>query len=322
MNPIRFVVVVGVFFAVFHAARSVGEGYAAEPMATRVLWDVAYSPATDRAGLCDIYLPEYPDDQWRESGGESSSPISLRVEGASRPAVILVHGGGWVSGDKWVQGGFAKAMAQSGMCVMNINYRLAPQHVFPAAVDDVRQALLFLSRHADQLSIDTDRIGLFGYSAGAHLSCLVAVMSDEPGTTRTLSSAWPVDDPRWSQMPPILCVCGGGTPCDFRDIPPDSRALAYFLGGSQSEVPDNYIGASPAAHVSPGDPPIRLIHGDKDIIVPIEGSRVFLAGLRSAGVDSELTIVEGEGHLVTFLHPKTKTTVLDYFREKFGLAKP
>ncbi|MEM1225706.1 MAG: alpha/beta hydrolase [Planctomycetota bacterium] len=281
---------------------------------TRILWDLRYSDSAGSAGLCDLYTPTYDGDQIDVNVDDA---VPIRVTGARRPAVVMVHGGGWITGDKWVQADYAKMLSEMGICVLNINYRLAPKNVFPAMVDDVRSALLFVQKHSDALSVDRERIGLCGYSAGAHLSSLVAVMADEPMETRLLSSNWEADDERWRSMPSIHGVCAGGTPSDFRSWPPANRTMAYFLGGSREEVPDNYLGASITAHVSKDDAPMHLIHGETDFIVPYASGQNLLDALRQAGVSAQMTKIEGEGHMVTFRHPETIEAIRTFFQTRF-----
>ncbi|NND99074.1 MAG: alpha/beta hydrolase, partial [Pirellulaceae bacterium] len=193
--------------------------------------NLRYSDSPGNAGLCDVYYPE-----------SHAGP-------GGRPAVVVVHGGGWVSGSKWVLQGYSRLLAQHGFVVVTINYRLAPQFQFPAQVDDVRQALIWTVDNAKRFSIDTDRLGIFGYSAGGHLSTLVSVLADEPVLTQMSASGWQADDPRWKRLPKVSAVCAGGPPCDFRNLPLDNSALAFFLGGSRREKPDVYAAASPISHV-------------------------------------------------------------------------
>ncbi|MFG0287648.1 MAG: alpha/beta fold hydrolase [Rhodopirellula sp. JB044] len=270
----------------------------------------AYEPAAETAA----------EQQKPVVAGAASCPIS--VTGKLRPALVLVHGGGWLVGDKWSLGSYSRQLSELGICVLNINYRLAPYSKFPAPVDDVREALLYLVDHAEQLSIDRERIGLFGYSAGGHLSALVGVMCDEPGEVQATSSDWELDDPRWQRLPKVAAVCAGGPPCDLREIPIDSEALSFFLRGSRRKFPDAYVAASPTAHASPGDPPTQLIHGEKDMIVPIESSQQFAGALKDAGASVALTVVENQGHFMTFMHPSTQTQVRAFFAEQLLQLAP
>jgi len=305
------------------------------------LWNLRYSDADGDAGLCDLFLPRLPGDDWRKRPAEAratlpdqsastSTPapeagpetLPVRIDGPRRPAVLVVHGGGWAAGDKWQQGVYGKGLAQAGVVAMNINYRLAPEYPFPAAVDDVRTALLYLVDHADELAVDVDRIGLWGYSAGGHLVSLVAAMADEERATQVASSGWAKDDPRWERLPRVRALCAGGAPCDFREIPPRSDALAFFLKGPRQDFSELYHAASPTAFASAGDPPTRLIHGDRDLLVPLDSSREFHAALQAAGVAAELSVCEGQGHMATFLNPTTMANVVEFLSNQLEPSTP
>lgn len=262
-----------------------------------VMSNERFSSQQGRAGLCDVYSPAKP------------APAS------GHPVVIVVHGGGWVSGDKWTLEGYCRFLARSGFVAVAINYRLAPANKFPSQVDDVRQALLWTKTNAKRLSIDLGRLGMFGYSAGGHLSTLVASLADEPLEVRATASHWSPSDDRWQQLPTIHAVCAGGPPCDFRSLPIDNTSLAFFLGGSRREKPDMYLAASPTAHVSSADPVTQLIHGDSDYIVPVAESRNFHQAQVTAGIDSRLEVMPNQGHMVTFVNPKTRLKVVEFFQE-------
>ncbi|WP_372721749.1 alpha/beta fold hydrolase [Novipirellula sp.] len=273
--------------------RATSAAKSAEP---RTFVNQQYSQREDRTGLCDVILP----------GGQETPPGGF-------PTVVIVHGGAWMSGDKWTIEGYARFLAEHGYATININYRLAPRYKFPSQVDDVREALVWAQENATRFSLDLRRIGLFGYSAGGHLSLLVSVLSDEPMETKLASSEWAADDERWQKLPAIQAVCIGGPPCDFRNLPPENTGLAYFLGGSRSEKPSVYEAASPTAHVSAQDPPIHLIHGETDSIVPIQNSLMFRERAKAVGILCDLTTIPGQGHLVTFLNPQTSKAMIEFF---------
>jgi triacylglycerol lipase len=144
---------------------------------------------------------------------------------------------------------------------------------------------------------------------------LVAALADEPLSVRATASQWPIDDGRWKQLPTIRAVCAGGPPCDFRTLPIDNTSVAYFLGGSRREVPDVYVAASPTAHVSPDDPTTQLIHGETDLLVPIAGTRRLHEAQKAAGVDSRFQVMPKQGHMITFLNPKTARKMVEFFAE-------
>ncbi|WP_146528786.1 alpha/beta hydrolase [Novipirellula artificiosorum] len=277
----------------------VGQAVATDPSyELRAFPDQRYNQRVDgNAGLCDVLLP--PTEP--PTGGY--------------PTVLVVHGGGWVSGSKWTISGYSRFLANQGYATVTINYRLAPQYRFPAQLDDLRQGLVWIAKHAETYHFNLDCVGLFGYSAGGHLALLLSALQDEPTETKVATSEWKANDPRWIALPAILATCVGGPPCDFQDLPLDNTTLAYFLGSSRRENPKVYQLASPIAHVSCKDPPVRIIHGETDAIVPIQGSVAFSDAIRNAGGQCRLTKLPGQGHLMTFLNPKTSEAVREFFAE-------
>ncbi len=285
-------------FAVITAAEDVET---TEIKRVRVTRDQIYAAEGDAPLHCDIYEP------------------ADRVAGKALPAVVVVHGGAWASGNKRVVAGYATQLAQAGAIAVAINYRHAPAAKFPAQVDDLRRALIWVTDQQQTLAIDVKRIGIFGYSAGGHLACLIATLVDEPIDRVLTTSNWAADDSRWKKIPRVRAVVAGGPPCDFSDWPPDNMGLAYFLGGSRSELPQVYEAASPTSFASAGDCPIAFVHGERDAIVPIASSRSLYDAQRSFGVESEFTMVEKQGHMVTFLHPQTNATLLEFMRQRLLL---
>ncbi len=246
----------------------------------RILREQVYDASQSPPLTCDVYLPPYSQPTNREPQAPSNAASS------PKPAVILIHGGAWSSGSKSLVFVHAQQLANIGIVAVAINYRHAPQHPFPAQVDDVRSSLIWLKQHADDFAIDLKRLGLFGYSAGGHLACLFATLADEPRTTQLSTSSWSADDPRWEQLPKITAVVAGGPPSDFRSIAPNDRTLAFFLGGTPAQCPQLYVAASPAAHVSASDLPICFIHGENDAIVLASDSRALFDAQQQQGVQA------------------------------------
>jgi triacylglycerol lipase len=300
----------------------------------RVLKDVPFATPDQQTLRCDVYLPlakaepapeaerasiDATEQATGQQGVAKTAHDSVGAQrgdasdrSGRRPAVVLVHGGGWAGGDKWSVGSYARALAEQGVVAISINYRLAPEFKFPAQIDDVRDALVWVAENADQFDIDTQRIGLFGYSAGAHLSCMVGTLADASWDSVQATTQWPKDDPRWKKLPQVCVVVGGGAPCDFRDLPIDNTAVAYFLGGSRREVPDVYQAASPVQHASAGDVPTLLIHGTADLIVPASSSRKLYQAQLASGVESQLLTLDGMGHMLTFINPRTLSATTEF----------
>lgn len=277
--------------------------------AVQVHCDVLFAEASGMPLRCDLYLPNVIP------GGEPDAPQPTSQSESGLPAVVLVHGGGWAAGDKWTTRGYARALAEAGMVAMTVNYRHAPTHKFPSQLDDVRAALAWLGSHADQYGIDAARVGLFGYSAGGHLVCMIGTLADAGWSDIEATTAWEQDDPRWESIPSIRAIVSGGSPCEFRNLPIDNTAVAYFLGGSRREVPEVYHAASPVAHASAGDVPTLFIHGTRDAVVPVASSRALFEAQRAAGVRSEYLPLEGPGHMLTYLHPSTKNATLGFLTD-------
>jgi triacylglycerol lipase len=272
--------------------------------AIRIIKDQRYSTDAGKFGFCDVYQPGQP------------------APSDGYPVVLVIHGGGWLGGDKWELGLYGRSLAEAGMVAICINYRLAPADKFPAQIDDVRQALLWTRQQSQKRSLDIERLGVFGYSAGGHLALLAASIADESMEDQVIASNWPSEDSRWTQIPSIRAVCAGGPPCDFQSLPADNTALAYFLGGSKRQHPDLYRVASPLAHVSPADPPSKIVHGDVDFIVPVKGSKDFYEQQQKTNLDASLDVLTGHGHMLTFMNPRTRRLMVDFFREKLDSGKP
>ncbi len=251
-----------------------------------------------------------------DATGEINRPIRterdlefLRVEGevvradlyrpdddAIYPLVIMIHGGAWSAGDKWNLIDHARELAQAGFVALSINYRLAPKHQLPEQLADCRAALVWAAANADLWKADANRLCLWGYSAGAHLS------------------AWMATTPRPGE-PKIRCVVAGGAPCDFEFIPVDSVALVHVMGGTRQELPEFYREASPLHHASSNAPPFFFFHGTTDLLVPPTSSRRLYDKLRQLQVEAEYFTVEERGHLMTFLDGPARRRAIDFLRK-------
>jgi acetyl esterase/lipase len=217
----------------------------------------------------DLYLPGKPD---------------------KHAVVLMVHGGGWASRDRNDMTGISEKLARHGYAVLNVSYRFAPAHTFPAQLLDLRQALAWLAVNADRYSLDVDRINVWGYSSGAHLGALLASYDFEQTDS---IAAYPA-------LPGIRAVVAGGTPADLRKYS-RSPVVMRFLGGARDELPELYAEASPISHVSADDPPVFLYHGKLDLMVTVDQATDYYAALRAKGVEAELYVNPWLGHLAMFV---------------------
>lgn len=248
-----------------HAATGCDEVPAEQPeFRVQLREDVVYGRVGDRELLLDAVLPE----------------------GAGAvPGVIVIHGGAWRSGNRRQLRGYADSLARRGMACFAIDYRLAPDHKFPAQIDDCRMAVRWVRKHAAEYGVDPLRMGAIGYSAGGHLAGLL-------GTTGQSAEedAEHVDTR-------LQAVVAGGAPLDFRLMPDGGKWAEYWMGGDQKSVPEKFQAASATAFVDAKDPPFFFFNGTKDKLVPMLWSSTCHAALRSAGVRSELYRIEGAGHI-------------------------
>lgn len=263
---------------------------------------VVYATIDNVDLLCDVYSPIFEATETAET--------------KPRPAVLLIHGGAWSSGSRLTMGGHAMKLAKAGFVAISIDYRLAPEWKFPVQLDDVRRAIWWATKNSDDLGIDTNRMGLFGYSAGGHLACLIGTLADESPETIAKTTNLSSDDRHWLESAKPLAICAGGPPCDLSSIPANNGGLAYFLGGTPAEVPEAYLAASPLNHASSGDVPTLFIHGERDAIVPASNSESLFAAQQKSGVSSEFVIIEKQGHMLTFINPKATDSMINFFQRR------
>jgi acetyl esterase/lipase len=187
------------------------------------------------------------------------------------PGVLVIHGGGWQSDDSQELATLNRYLAGRGYLVAAINYRLAPQHKFPAALEDVRQAINYLKTHAADLGLDANRLVLLGRSAGGQLAMLAGYNPVDPAIRGVIAFYAP-PDLRFSYTFPA-------NPAVL-----DSRGLLEaYLGSDPDHIPNTYLAASPFYFVGSATPPTLLIHGVRDELVAFAQSERLTARLAANG---------------------------------------
>ncbi len=234
-----------------------------------IVKDVEYAQRPSGPLLADLYVP----------AGEGAFP-----------GVLLVHGGSWKSGNKDQLKFIAERLSHNGFAVMAINYRLAPDHKFPAQIEDCKSAVLWMRRNAQRLKLNSNWIAGWGYSAGAHLVSLL-------GTTDSSAGFEGPDCGTDGVSTRIQLVIAGGTPCDLRPFPPEETMLVDFLGATSGQDPKAYERCSPIVYVTEDDPPMFLYHGDADELVPLENASAMEKALQEAGVEVQLYILPKSKHI-------------------------
>jgi acetyl esterase/lipase len=250
------------------------------------LFSFAAAQVTAAGGYKATYGEVYVE---RDSGPLKADVYAPNGEGPF-PGVLVVHGGAWRTGTRGQLAGVAQMLAENGFTAVAISYRLAPQCKFPAQIEDCKAAVRWMRINAARLKINPERIGGYGYSAGAHLVSLLGTTDDKDGLEGVADAA---------RLPStrLQCIAAGGAPCDLRPIPADVDGLAFFLGGSPAVCPEQYRLASPAAFVSSDDPPMFFFHGERDQLVPLSSPERMRQELAKAGVEADLYIVPNVGHI-------------------------
>jgi len=208
------------------------------------------------------------------------------------PTAILVHGGGFEAGDKQTYITYIfEPLAKAGFVWFSIDYRLSPAHRFPAATDDVEEAIRWVRRNAAKYKVDPDRIALIGESAGGHLVSYVGA--------RNLAS---------SRVQAVVPFYGIHDFVSFAaHYKGDSAVTERFLGERRltAESYEVFVGSSPIAHVHVGAPPFLMVHGTEDSGVPFEQSVDMCQALEEKGVPCNIVRVEA-GHGMNTWEPNTE----------------
>jgi len=214
------------------------------------------------------------------------------------PAVIWVHGGGFVSGDKYpAPMSLLEPLSRQGYAWFSVNYRLSPQYPFPAATDDVEAAVGYIKTHAREYKTDVNRLVLMGASAGGHLVSFVGVKHRAENNVTAVIPFFGEHDLVNRVHPDGECMIDGrvvANPAGFCLSP----GLSKFLGITVASTDRESVvrAASPVTHVYKEMPPYLFVHGTKDFNVPYEQSVRMCTAMKKVGATCEVILVEGGGH--------------------------
>jgi acetyl esterase/lipase len=254
--------------------------YPPPPEGIDVLHDVVIGKGGDRDLHAEIAYPKY-----------ATQPM---------PAIIFIHGGGWIFGNHKLSP--ILQIAQSGYFGASIEYRLSNVAKWPAQIQDCKLGVRWLRANAARYNIDPNRIGVWGESAGGHLVACLGTMANEkeyegdggyPGVSSAVQAVVDFFGPTDFTHPGIY------TP----------RAIQFtegLFGVPYEQNPDLWKSGSPLFHVAAGDPPMFLVHGDSDHLIPLKQSIVFDEALTEAGVPHQFLIVKNADHGFA---PKPGTTI-------------
>jgi acetyl esterase/lipase len=232
--------------------------------AAKTLLNVKYG--ADAKQAMDIYLP----------ANRSTT---------ATPVLILIHGGGWTDGDRSDLNAYVDTLKRRSpqYAIFNISYRLAAngQNLFPSQEQDVKEAVEFIHSKREEYGV-SDRFGLIGASAGAHLALLQAYKNTSPVKAKVVISFFgPTELVQMYNNPPNPLV---------------PLLLASVTGGTPTSNPAIYQQSSPFNFVVNSSAPTLLLHGDNDIVVPYSQSTLLQNKLNSVGVSNLYVLYPGGGH--------------------------
>ena len=251
-----------------------------------------------------------PDVVYGHKDGMALTFDVLRPAEANGAAILYMVSGGWVS--RWSRPeGMARRfgeLLERGFTVLAVRHGSSPRYKVPEAEADVRRALRYVHANATQLGIDADRIGVFGGSAGGHLSLMLGLVSDDGQQS---------NDPVLQAPSRVAAVVAYYPPVDLRQmVGPSERFPALEFPSEQA------ASISPVLYATADDPPTLLIHGDADELVNISHSVRMQDALQGAGVVSEFVTIPGGDH--GFRNPEhraqAESLMVDWFVRH--LAKP
>lgn len=260
---------------------SCARGWLADVVATMVTTqaDIVYATVDGIQLALDLYLPE----------GEGP-----------HPAVVYLHGGAWQEGDKSADGETRlAALAAHGIAVLSANYRLLNQALFPAQIHDVKGVIRWVRAHGAEHGLATERVGVWGASAGALLGSLAALTPGdaefEGSTGGNLDASSAVDAVvHW--FGPVDLVSGEHRSWLEKILLAPPLEPPLFGVESLDGVQDRARAASPLHRVSAAAPPFLVSHGDRDRVLPESEGASFHDALVRAGATSSYVVVGGAGH--------------------------
>ena len=251
--------------------------------------DLIYSDADGNPQGLDLYLPKDTTGPW--------------------PVVVWVHGGGWKNGSK--KNPKPLFLIEHGYAVASIDFRQTHDAMWPAQMDDCRNAIRWLRTHSRDYQLNPEKIGVWGSSSGGHLVALMGTLPYDPN--EKVSSR-------------VQAVCDWYGPTDLLTMPPNNVGNgrteedvansngAKLLGCTVRDCSDLAKQVSSFYQVSPDDAPFLIMHGDEDPGVPLSQSTRLYHALQAQGVYSELDILVGAGHGgPLFATEAVQTRVLKFF---------
>jgi acetyl esterase/lipase len=268
------------------------------------------NPLTTNAGAAhkNVVYSVVGHDKLRLDIYQPKSPGTLL-----RPGIILIHGGSWEEGDKTELATMARFLAGKGYVAFSIDYRLhsGKKNRWPAQLDDAQHAVRWIRAHAADYNVDPNRIGAWGYSAGAQLASLLGEIDTRDNSDPELS--------KYSSR--VQAVVDASGPVDFT-TGFDSDGGAFFndlLGATEKQNPELWQSASPVFNITTHTAPFLIFHGTRDGTVPIAQSIEFANALRKAGVEVSLVqLDDGHDYETEAAKQRVASETLQFFDRTLG----
>lgn len=245
------------------------------PQGTVLHGNIPYNGDTLKKHLLDIYKP-------------ANAPKNL-------PLVIWVHGGGWLSNDKYADMGYMKStvaeIVSSGFALASIDYRFSTQATFPAQIQDCNKAVTFLYENAEKYGLDKNRFALMGFSAGGHLASLLGLSNNNK-----VADFYMNKQIAKFKIKAVVDFYGPAELILFPGADDSKSPEGLLIGAAPLSRPDLAKNASPVTFVDKNDPPFLIIHGEKDNLVSPRQSQLLSAWLTISGIPNELLIVKDAPH--------------------------
>ncbi len=256
--------------------------------------DVVYGRKWGMALTMDVFRPKEDQDVKQNGAG-----------------LILVVSGGFFSDKAAINKGFVQPFVNRGYTVFAVVHGSQPKFTIPEIVADMNRAVRFIRTNAKDYGVDGQRLGVYGGSAGGHLSLMLGTTGKE--ATKPLRD--PIESAS-SRVQAVACffpptdflnygkegevslgtgvLSGFKAPFEFTEMDPATKAFKLITDQKRRETIGKEI--SPAYHASSDDPPTLIVHGDADLLVPIQQAEIMVKNLKDAGVSAELVVKPGAAH--------------------------
>lgn len=231
------------------------------------------------------------------------------------PCIVWICGGAWQQMSTSAHLAYLCDLARRGFTAASVEYRTSNEVTFPGQLEDVKAAIRYLRAHAGQYGIDTERFGVMGESAGAHLAAMAACTGDLPEYDKGqyLEYSSRVQAACCWYLPADLGSMISRTPKERQAASPE----ALLIGANPAQDGERARAASPCGWVTEQTPPFLLLHGTADQTVPFSQSEQMYDALKRAGADAELVAIEGAQHAgIEFFQREVWDIISEFFEKK------